>query len=388
MGLFDNLAQKLLPTAIGNSLSSVSTKVQESSNRVAAMFGGAGPFSKVAAVRETINEGTAKYQLLASDIARSGGNGLLTLQQKALTDPFSTNAIVMKTAQQVEQSQREAAATSAQINSQTEKIKDDHRVQLTEMGSTKGEAVVFVNMPDITESRTIEYEAVSPAQAPAAFQKYKGTSSVQWTVNATLTSRTTDEATANLLILNRLRGWSMPYFGSRAQATYGDKLGAPPPVLEFKGWRKQMVGPVPVVITSLNWTFPQDVDYIPANEQGATEGANQIPFPTVLKVSLSLVETFSTAQMNGFDLDQFKLGNFSNAWKPLRRNNDQLNFQTGNQAPSAQPQLQISPGALSSPADLKVVPTTNSASKNTTVNDLSSVGQTGNPMGDFGGNGQ
>jgi uncharacterized membrane protein YgcG len=170
-------------------------------------------------------------------------------------------------------------------------------------------------MPEVFESRTIEYEAVAPPQAPTAFQKYKGTSSVQWTVNATLTCRTTPEATENLNIMNRLRGWSMPYFGVNTAAKYPGLVGAPPPVLMLSGFRHQMIGPVPVVMTSLNWTFPQDVDYIPAR---SVEGVDNIPFPTVMKVTIQLVESFSTDQFNGFDLAEFFTGRMDRAWLPMR----------------------------------------------------------------------
>jgi hypothetical protein len=166
---------------------------------------------------------------------------------------------------------------------------------------------------------------VAPPQSPAAFQKYEGTDSVQWSLNATLTSRTTDEATENLRIINQLRGWTMPYFGERTLRDYPDKLGAPPPVLTFSGYRNQMIGPVPVVITSLNWQFTPDCDYIPAYEfawanptdNSLSKTGKLIPFPTVIKVAIQLVETFSTDQFNGFSYADFRIGQFKKAWASL-----------------------------------------------------------------------
>lgn len=195
-----------------------------------------------------------------------------------------------------------------------------HKVKLVEKGV---DIVIFNIMPEVVESRTVEYEAVAPPQYPSAFQKYRGTSSTQWTVNATLTCRNTDEATENLRIINVLRGWTMPFFGDKIKSSYPDKLGAPPPVLEFSGWRNQMVGPVQVVITSLNWNFPQDVDYIPArgfirntDSAGGLEFSGElIPFPTVIKVAIQLVESFSTDQLNGFDLAAFRTGQMDQAFK-------------------------------------------------------------------------
>jgi uncharacterized membrane protein YgcG len=172
----------------------------------------------------------------------------------------------------------------------------------------------------VAESRSVDYEAVAPPQYPTAFQKYKGTHAVEWTVNAVLISRTTDEATENLRIMNRIRGWTMPYFGQRTAARYPKKLGAPPPVLIFTGWTKNMIGPVPVVLVSANWNFPQDVDYIPAYElsKGDTSTNGTVPFPTVMRVSMQLRESFSTEQVNGFDLAAFRVGDMEAAWAPLR----------------------------------------------------------------------
>ncbi len=180
---------------------------------------------------------------------------------------------------------------------------------LEELGSVN--SVIFRIMPEIAESRTVKYDPVAPPQSPGAFQKYTGTDSVQWSINATLTCRTTTEASENLRIINQLRAWTMPYFGENTKRDHPSKMGAPPPVIRFSGFRKQMIGPVPVVLTSLNWQFLQDVDYIPAQEQ---DGDQLIPFPTVMKVAIQLVESFSTDQFNGFDLSQFRIGNSEEAW--------------------------------------------------------------------------
>jgi hypothetical protein len=93
-------------------------------------------------------------------------------------------------------------------------------------------------------------------------------------------------------------------------------------VLKFKGLRKGMIGEVPVVITSLNWTWPRDVDYIPAYDITATEdsgvsGAN-IPFPAVIQISIRVVESFSTTEFNQFDLRKYQAGEIAGAYsKPI-----------------------------------------------------------------------
>lgn len=168
--------------------------------------------------------------------------------------------------------------------------------------------VIFTVMPQVSESRTVSYEPVQPAQFPGAFHKYKGTESTTYTISAVFASSTPYQAGKNLENLRRLKSWTMPFFGDNVPK---DKLGAPPPVLLFRGLRGA-VGEVPVVITSLSYDWPKDVDYIKA--QGSS---GNTPFPTIMNVSISVVESFSVAEFNGFDLAAFAKGDMANAFKAV-----------------------------------------------------------------------
>jgi hypothetical protein len=190
---------------------------------------------------------------------------------------------------------------------------DDYKFSLTNQQT--GEVIVFDVMPQVNENRNVEYEPVAPPQFPGAFQKYRGTSSTTWQVNITLISRVSDDATANLRIINQLRSWTMPYYGNVTAEQNPSRIGAPPPVLIFKGLRKTVIGPVPVVITSLGWDWPKDVDYLPAADwTGETSTAN-IPFPVVMSVTIGLTESFSIKQFNDFSLNDFRNGDMEKAFK-------------------------------------------------------------------------
>lgn len=161
--------------------------------------------------------------------------------------------------------------------------------------------VEFDNMPTITESIAVQYEAIAPPHMPVAFQKYKGTDSITYSIDALFTARNTAEAFRNYVFCMNLRAWTKPFFGKKQMAANGSrgKLGAPPPVLNFSGYRGTIN--VPVVITKLDIPKPNDCDWI-------NTGYNNIPFPTVLKVTLSLVEIYSADQINDFDLNVFRVG--------------------------------------------------------------------------------
>lgn len=174
--------------------------------------------------------------------------------------------------------------------------------------SDLNDKVIFTVMPQVSESRTVSYESVQPAQFPGAFHKYKGTESTTYTISAVFASSTPYQAGKNLENLRRLKSWTMPFFGDNVPK---GKLGAPPPVLLFRGLRGA-VGEVPVVITSLSYDWPKDVDYIKA--QGSK---GDTPFPAIMTVSISVVESFSVAEFNGFDLAAFANGDMANAFKAV-----------------------------------------------------------------------
>lgn len=303
-------------------------KFDEGATKLISTVGGWGPFNKLASAgKDKLQSATSfitnKKQLEAQGLGPAEvSSRLKTMGSNSLPAPVKLDAL--QSANQVasvEIGEITAAQLKEEIGARTQDDLFSHKVKLIERGVTE---VIFDIMPEVVENRTVEYEQIAPPQHPTSFQKYKGTPSTQWTVQATLTCRNRDEATENLRILNTLRGWTMPFFGDKIKGSYPDKLGAPPPVLEFSGWRNQMVGPVQVVITSLNWNFPQDVDYIPANGSDFNVDANGkrkivssgelIPFPTVIKIAIQLVESFSTDQVNSFDLAAFRVGRFDKAF--------------------------------------------------------------------------
>jgi hypothetical protein len=187
-------------------------------------------------------------------------------------------------------------------------VDETHKVKLISI--VDNNSVYFENMPQIQETRRAEYEALQPPQMPGEFQKYKGTKSVQWTITATLTAATVFEASVNRDYVNLLRTWTYPYFGDAQQGT--GRLGAPPPVILFSGWRN-LVGEVPTVITDLNWTWPKDVDWIPTDYIDQYSGM-PVPFPAVIEVTITLVESFSANQLNSINLIDYRDGNMVGAF--------------------------------------------------------------------------
>jgi hypothetical protein len=91
--------------------------------------------------------------------------------------------------------------------------------------------------------------------------------------------------------------------------TLKSSLGSPPEVLYLYGYSEdgnaksnvvQNLRRIPVVITSISFTYPNDVDYIPT--------VDGIPFPIVMNIAISLRETKSPYEIEHFSLADFRMG--------------------------------------------------------------------------------
>lgn len=161
--------------------------------------------------------------------------------------------------------------------------------------------------PTIDESGDVSYESINIIQGPGTIEKYTGTSNRSWSIgNIKLVSLTVADADKNQALLNRLRGWRMPYYGSGTAQTDPARLGAPPAVLMFSAYGDNNIGNIPVVLTSLTVPWPNDVDFIHTSDFQ--------PFPVILTLSISLKETWSPSQFSGFSLADFKDGNMAQAY--------------------------------------------------------------------------
>lgn len=165
-------------------------------------------------------------------------------------------------------------------------------------GDPSKDTIVLDVMPSIDEGRSANYEEVNLIHHPGTIMKYRATSNRTWRIAADLVSRTTQEAEANFAIMNVIRSWVMPYYGTGTAESHADKLGAPPPIIIIKGYGEQMIGPVPTVLTNYQWTFENDIDYLPR--------MNGQPFPVRLKVSMDFSEAYSPAEYTKFDLDMYR----------------------------------------------------------------------------------
>ena len=211
----------------------------------------------------------------------------------------------------------------------------EYKVVITSEPALNDDAdrVEFKVMPTISETQSVQYDSFTPLHHPGEIMKYKGTSARSWTVSAKLISRTKSEASANLVSMNTIRAWTMPFYGQgTAKAAATTKfLGAPPPVLTLAAYGGKMIGPVKCILESYSWDFPNDIDYISTDDG--------VPFPVVLSVTLQLKEAWSPAEFSGFSISEYRKGNLPAAFAAIK---DQ-------QAANANAQTAVGTGATTDP---------------------------------------
>lgn len=122
-----------------------------------------------------------------------------------------------------------------------------------------------------------------------------------------------------------LRSWRYPTFGATLEKDelYGtQQLGLPPAVLELSAYAMPtangsaqsngLIHRVPVVISSLNISYPTDCDYIPTvhlkEEDALRHIPTGIPFPVIMPIDIGLTESHTPKQYATFSLTDFKRG--------------------------------------------------------------------------------
>lgn len=185
------------------------------------------------------------------------------------------------------------------------------KVKLREQG-TVGRVVIFQASPEVAEARTVNYKQFDPVHAPGSIMSYINTASRTYSISAVkLVSRNSQEATDNLARLNLIRSWTMPVFGE-GNPGVDDILGAPPKILLFSAYSSDNnqgnIYKIPTVITSLNISYPTDVDYIPTLASSKYSISGGTPFPVIMTIDLSLTETHSPSKYKKFNLNDFRQG--------------------------------------------------------------------------------
>ena len=317
----------LVTQTVTNAGSQVVGQITQAGAQLARNFGLAGKNDKaVEALKKTVAQGgtnafkalsadaNVKYKVLVDGKVKTLSNAELS-QEFSTVDPTASGTGAFDSSGVNE----EIAADAAERNTDLKVILSQGPAfttgnwtdRYTSLNFNTPEAVpntiVFDVMPTISESRAVNYEPFSPLHHPGEIMKYRGTGGRKWSINGRFIARNREEATLNQIYMNVIRAWTMPFYGQGTDSDeeLGKYLGAPPPVLTLHAYGAKNIRDVKCVLTNYDYSWPNDVDYIPT--------LSGDPFPVIIQISISLEETWSPAEYSSFNLRKFYEGDLSGA---------------------------------------------------------------------------
>lgn len=160
--------------------------------------------------------------------------------------------------------------------------------------------VAFKVQPEMSESKSVNYIEISEIRAPGSIMIFIGSPARNFSLTGKLISRSIQEAEENFRILHTLKGWTMPDKAYSAHDSYSSAKqdSGTPRILKLFGYGKNLKG-IPVVIKSLNVTYPIDSDYI---------DTGSVRMPIIMPIDIQLQEMRSSNELDKFSITDYRAG--------------------------------------------------------------------------------
>jgi hypothetical protein len=196
---------------------------------------------------------------------------------------------------------------------------DDKRVYVTDpsgkivngggiLGPLKGnKGVLFPYTPTIQFGHSAHYDSEALVHTNYEMPVYRNSSVDTINITAKFTANTADEAAYVQAVLHFFRSATKMFYGADSIA------GTPPPVLRLDGYGQTLLPHLPVVCIKMDYTLPEDVDYISTNLSqggpGGGSGSQDTMIPTNLQLSLGFKLVYSRNRLaTQFGLEKFASG--------------------------------------------------------------------------------
>jgi hypothetical protein len=177
-------------------------------------------------------------------------------------------------------------------------------------GSSQQFGVRFYVTPELSESRTVNYQEISEIRQAGGILIYIGTQLRTYQINARMVSKTTEEADLTYTYTHRLKAWTTPSKDGGGGQVSGTGVGGAnsPEILKLYGYGGESGGQlrgVPCVITSFNIDYPNNVSYIKTSNGRAS-------VPIVQTFSIALKEVRSDNDLENFNIHSYRDGSLLN----------------------------------------------------------------------------
>ncbi len=136
--------------------------------------------------------------------------------------------------------------------------------------------LVFPYNPVISEGLSVAYDKLELTHTNESIHAYRNTENVRITLSDCIwTAETFDQAIYLLGVIHFFRSYTLMDYGS----TYGRQgktaSGRPPSPMWFYAYGSYLYEQVPVLLEKVDWSFPNDVDYVGVPNPGSPAYVNQ-----------------------------------------------------------------------------------------------------------------
>ena len=177
------------------------------------------------------------------------------------------------------------------------------------LGATKG--VLFPFQPKVDISFSANYQAQRVAQSNFAFWSYENSEMKPFELSCDFPVRNPFEGQYVISAITFLRSLTFMFTGQDNNAA-GNQLnlaGSPPMIVALSGMGFGGLDNIPVVVTNVTTSYPDNVDYVSITMPGVNTLANEImKLPSLMTISVSCTPIFSRAFASQFSTQQFSYG--------------------------------------------------------------------------------
>lgn len=169
------------------------------------------------------------------------------------------------------------------------------------------DGVIFPYLPTVNVSYIANYDPQELTHSNYKAYQYRSSSVEQVQIAGDFTAQDTTEANYMLAVIHFFRSVTKMFYGQ----DQNPKPGTPPPLVFLYGLGDFQFNAHPLVVTSFNYSLPNDVDYIRASAPTLAAGVSTAGYttasnstsPTNIRLSTSGLTTGATAASPQFQTD-------------------------------------------------------------------------------------
>ncbi len=166
---------------------------------------------------------------------------------------------------------------------------------LTPLQKTDG--VIFPYVPQIQVTYAAHYDPAEVAHSNYKIFQYKNSSVDQINITCDFTAQDNDEANYLLAVIHFFRSVTKMFYGQDEIP----KPGTPPPLCYLSGMGDFQFDKHPLVVSSFNYSLPNDVDYIRAGSPTLLPGVNSSEYNSGNDITVDDGVSCRRLQVNGLN---------------------------------------------------------------------------------------